>query len=122
MRTFSETTNTVAPQVATSTMHGTVSRRAVRGKRVSCDRLLNLATGWMGETAVVLNVSAEEIHRSGNDLSMETIVELDSANGGGYMATLELFHQLHCLVCSTTVSQVDILLTVLRICCANGRS
>lgn len=62
------------------------------------EQWLKLSVGWMGETAVILNVSAEEIRRSGNDFSMGTIVELDAPNGGGYMATLELFHQLHCLV------------------------
>lgn len=54
-------------------------------------------TEWMIETAVVLNVSEAEIKRSGNTESLDTVVELDEDNGGGYMGTLELFHQLHCL-------------------------
>lgn len=52
----------------------------------------------MVETAAVLNVSRGEIFRSGNTAAMETMVELDGENGGGYMGTLEMFHQLHCLV------------------------
>jgi hypothetical protein len=52
----------------------------------------------MVETAAVLNVSRGEIFRSGNAAALETVVELDEENGGGYMATLEVFHQLHCLV------------------------
>jgi len=52
----------------------------------------------MSETAVVMNVSAQEIKKSGNDRFLDTVVELDSENGGGYMGTLEVFHQLHCLV------------------------
>ncbi|KAG5994684.1 hypothetical protein E4U43_003193 [Claviceps pusilla] len=52
---------------------------------------------WMIETAVVLNVSRHEVHRSGNNARLDTAVELDGENGGGYMATIEMFHQLHCL-------------------------
>ncbi|OAL37120.1 hypothetical protein AYO20_03598 [Fonsecaea nubica] len=52
---------------------------------------------WMVETAAVLNVSREEIYSSGNAAALETVVELDQDNGGGFMGTLEVFHQLHCL-------------------------
>ncbi|KAH0848492.1 hypothetical protein FOPE_02670 [Fonsecaea pedrosoi] len=51
----------------------------------------------MVETAAVLNVSREEIYSSGNAAALETVVELDQDNGGGFMGTLEVFHQLHCL-------------------------
>ena len=53
---------------------------------------------WMSETAVVMNVSAKEARRSCNDRHFKTVVELDEKNGGGYMGSLEIFHQLHCLV------------------------
>ncbi|OAL31800.1 hypothetical protein AYO22_00670 [Fonsecaea multimorphosa] len=52
---------------------------------------------WMVETAAVLNVSRKEMYSSGNTAALETVVELDQENGGGFMGTLEVFHQLHCL-------------------------
>ena len=52
----------------------------------------------MPGTAVVLNVSAADIETSSNAAYSDSIVRLDKENGGGYMATIELFHQLHCLV------------------------
>ncbi|KAM3450332.1 hypothetical protein MY3296_006220 [Beauveria thailandica] len=52
---------------------------------------------WMVETAAVLNVSAQESARAMNDRAIETVVRLDQDSGGGYMGTLEVFHQLHCL-------------------------
>ncbi|KAF2738045.1 hypothetical protein EJ04DRAFT_388833, partial [Polyplosphaeria fusca] len=43
-------------------------------------------------------VTADELHLSKNDFSQSTAVELDPDNGGpGYMASLEMFHTLHCL-------------------------
>lgn len=56
---------------------------------------------WFDGGAVVLGVSREDIGRSWKDTSEEwfnSTVRLDKKNGGGYMATLEIFHQLHCLV------------------------
>jgi hypothetical protein len=44
-----------------------------------------------------LGLSRAEIERSGNNQNFDTIVELADDLGGGYMSTLELFHQLHCL-------------------------
>ena len=54
----------------------------------------------MVETAVVLNISMDEVRQSSNDDSVETLVRLDPDNGEGYMGSLELFHQLPCLVSS----------------------
>ncbi|KAG5981163.1 hypothetical protein E4U55_003223 [Claviceps digitariae] len=52
---------------------------------------------WMPETAVLLNVSKDEVLRSQNGARIDTAIQLDEKNGGGYLATLEMFHQLHCL-------------------------
>ncbi|KAI1122363.1 hypothetical protein F5Y10DRAFT_271146 [Nemania abortiva] len=55
---------------------------------------------WADGTAVVLGVGAEEIRAAGKDKEEEwfnSTVQLGDANGGGMMATLEMFHQLHCL-------------------------
>ncbi|KAM3450340.1 hypothetical protein MY3296_006228 [Beauveria thailandica] len=57
----------------------------------------NRYRAWMVETAAVLNVSAQESARAMNDRAIETVVRLDQDSGGGYMGTLEVFHQLHCL-------------------------
>lgn len=56
---------------------------------------------WFDGGAVVLSVSEDDIRRSwkdGDDEWFNSTVRLDERNGGGYMATLEIFHQLHCLV------------------------
>jgi hypothetical protein len=79
----------------------------------------------MVETAAVLNVSRAEIFRSGNTAALETVVELDEENGGGYMGTLEIFHQLHCLVSSGQPKSFVGLMkvsadTVSRTFCGNG--
>lgn len=51
----------------------------------------------MFDTAAVFNVSAQEAARSMNSNELDTVVDLGDDNGGGYMGTLEVFHQLHCL-------------------------
>lgn len=52
----------------------------------------------MPGTPLILGVGAEELELSRNNFSLETVVELEADNGGGgYMASLEMFHQLHCL-------------------------
>lgn len=56
---------------------------------------------WFDGGAVVLTVTEDDIRRSRKASPEEWLnstVELDVLNGGGYMATLELFHQMHCLV------------------------
>ncbi|KAF2653668.1 hypothetical protein K491DRAFT_694509 [Lophiostoma macrostomum CBS 122681] len=52
---------------------------------------------WIDGTPVVLSVTEEEMSRSKNAVSPDTVAELGAENGGGRMATLEMFHQLHCL-------------------------
>lgn len=56
---------------------------------------------WIDGTAVLLSVSRADIDKawkSSDDDWFNSTVELGEANGGGYMGTLEVFHQLHCLV------------------------
>ncbi len=59
---------------------------------------------WVDGGAVVLGVSDDDVARSRKDGRTDdaawfnSTVVLDDTNGGGYMATLEVFHQLHCLV------------------------
>ncbi|MCJ1330069.1 hypothetical protein MMC10_006750 [Thelotrema lepadinum] len=49
-------------------------------------------------TAAIVQATDEDIRRSWKDNEwMNTTVKLDEEYGGGYMATLEMFHQLHCL-------------------------
>jgi hypothetical protein len=43
-------------------------------------------------------VTNEEMALSNNAVSPDTVAELGAENGGGMMATLEMFHHLHCLV------------------------
>ncbi|CAG8951422.1 hypothetical protein HYFRA_00007338 [Hymenoscyphus fraxineus] len=57
---------------------------------------------WVDGTSIVLSVSEEEIRSSSRwstdeELSTSTAVALSPQNGGGYMATIEMPHQLHCL-------------------------
>jgi hypothetical protein len=62
---------------------------------------------WFDGGSVVLGVSADDIRRSrkaGEDEWFNSTVRLDEQNGGGYMATLEVFHQMHCLVCIFVLS------------------
>ncbi|KAI1317918.1 hypothetical protein F5Y16DRAFT_140255 [Xylariaceae sp. FL0255] len=54
---------------------------------------------WLDGTAVILSVSKEDIARARkiDDLAwLNTTVKLDNEEGG-YMATIDMFHQLHCL-------------------------
>lgn len=48
----------------------------------------------------MLNVSETEVDKSTYEKETDALVKLDDANGGGLMGTIELFHQLHCLVSS----------------------
>ncbi|KAI8954443.1 hypothetical protein F4801DRAFT_605360 [Xylaria longipes] len=55
---------------------------------------------WADGTAVVLGVGTKEVRPARKDKDEEwfnSTVQLGDANGGGMMATLEMFHQLHCL-------------------------
>jgi hypothetical protein len=54
--------------------------------------------GWIDGTSVVLSATEEEMSASENAASPNTVTQLGKENGGGAMATLEMFHQLHCLV------------------------
>lgn len=50
---------------------------------------------------MVLSVGPEEVKAAKKYQGEEWLnstVQLGDANGGGMMATLEMFHQLHCLV------------------------
>lgn len=56
---------------------------------------------WFDGGSVALGVTEEAIKRSRKFSEGEwanSTARLDEANGGGYLATLEIFHQLHCLV------------------------
>jgi len=46
----------------------------------------------------VLTATEQEMKESGNAEFPATVADLGAENGGGAMATLEMFHQLHCLV------------------------
>ncbi|KAI1111506.1 hypothetical protein F5Y14DRAFT_464418 [Nemania sp. NC0429] len=55
---------------------------------------------WADGTAVVLSAGPEEVKaakKDGEEDWFNSTVQLGDANGGGMMATLEMFHQLHCL-------------------------
>jgi hypothetical protein len=53
---------------------------------------------WIDGTSVVLSATVDEVYASENAASLNTVTQLGEKNGGGAMATLEMFHQLHCLV------------------------
>ncbi|KAH8888971.1 hypothetical protein GQ53DRAFT_825741 [Thozetella sp. PMI_491] len=55
---------------------------------------------WFSGGAVLLAATEDDIRRSrkaSDDEWFNSTVVLDETNGGSYMATLEMFHQLHCL-------------------------
>ncbi|KAH9889614.1 hypothetical protein F4778DRAFT_785521 [Xylariomycetidae sp. FL2044] len=55
---------------------------------------------WIDGTSVVLGVGDEEVAHARKDRDEEWLnstVKLGEENGGGIMASLEMFHQLHCL-------------------------
>jgi hypothetical protein len=54
---------------------------------------------WMIPVPAVLNVSREDAQES-TGYSLETAAQLPETEYTGYMASLEVFHQLHCLVSS----------------------
>ena len=45
-----------------------------------------------------LAISVEELKLIGKDSTADATVQIPAEFGGGYYATLEVFHQLHCLV------------------------
>lgn len=56
---------------------------------------------WFDGGSVALGVTKEAIEKSRKfteDEWVNSTTRLDDADGGGYLATLEMFHQLHCLV------------------------
>lgn len=56
-------------------------------------------------SASLITVTEEDIRRANktNDEDwFNSTVPLGEVNGGGYMASLELFHQMHCVVCPLT--------------------
>lgn len=57
---------------------------------------------WIDGTAVVLRVDESDIARArkiDDPAWFNTTVQLNHNGKQGYMATLDMFHQLHCLVC-----------------------
>ena len=51
----------------------------------------------------MLGVTEEDAVKSrkmDDPVSFNTTAHLEEEGGGGLVATLEIFHQLHCLVCS----------------------
>lgn len=84
------------------TPHGTGSRSIV-GSPVTKSFILrlNVVLGMIDGTASLISVDDDDIQRA--NLTSDShwrnaTVEYGEVNGGGYMATLEVFHQLHCLV------------------------
>jgi hypothetical protein len=57
----------------------------------------------MPDFPAFLSISASDAHMSTGH-SLETAVRLNAPTGEGYMASLEIFHHLHCLVCSYATS------------------
>jgi hypothetical protein len=63
--------------------------------------LLIIITAWADGTAVILSVGAKEVktaRKYQDDKWLNSTVQLEEANSGGMIATLEMFHQLHCLI------------------------
>ncbi|KAI3319117.1 hypothetical protein HD806DRAFT_510042 [Xylariaceae sp. AK1471] len=81
---------------------------------------------WVDGTAVVLGVGREEVRHAGKDKEVEwfnSTVQLGDENGGGMMASLEIFHQLHCLVRKRRRHISSSPFTnICRTWCANSRS
>lgn len=48
-----------------------------------------------------LAISEDELQRIGKDSTANATVQIPDSLGGGYFATLEVFHNLHCLVSSS---------------------
>lgn len=64
---------------------------------------------------MVLSVGPEEVKAAKKDQEEEwfnSTVQLGDANGGGMMATLEMFHQLHCLVRKVDLIVISLLISV----------
>lgn len=55
----------------------------------------------------VLNVSREDAQRS-TAYSLETAAQLPETDYNGYMASLEIFHQLHCLVSFLSMVKIGV--------------
>lgn len=86
-------------------MHGMHSRRA----RVS---FLNTNLGLFSANGLIivlpgptLAISDAELKRIGKNSTADATVRIPPEHGGGYYATLEVFHQLHCLVSPTFISE-----------------
>ena len=85
-------------------MHGTpsllaqVCRLSIRSE-ISADTPLIVLPGPS------LAISAEELKLVGKDSTADATVRIPDEFGGGYYATLEVFHQLHCLVCLLLVAR-----------------
>ncbi|KAJ6443651.1 Zn(2)-Cys(6) zinc finger domain protein [Purpureocillium lavendulum] len=59
-----------------------------------------IAWSFTDGTASLIAATREDVERSRKTSEVDwfnSTVEYGAANGGGYMATLEMFHQLHCL-------------------------
>lgn len=54
---------------------------------------------WMIPVPAVLNVPREDAQKS-TGYNLDTATQLPETEYTGYMASLEVFHQLHCLVSS----------------------
>ncbi len=99
----------VAHQAQRSIEHGigiriTVSSLPRKTSRCNLKSSTNdeLPPAWIDGTAAVLSVTKEEVAKANkidDAVWFNSTVELDEDFGGGYMATIDLFHQLHCLVC-----------------------
>ncbi|EQK99072.1 hypothetical protein OCS_05216 [Ophiocordyceps sinensis CO18] len=76
----------------------THNRKAWLAPRVNLVMLTGPA--WIDGTSSLIAVNEDDIKgaKPSDQAWLNTTVEYGEVNGGGYMATLELFHQLHCLV------------------------
>ena len=85
--------------------NGSNTQTAV-GSTLSCrslppspfEKLIQAA--WVRGAAFLFAVDEKTARKASSvqDASLATAVQLSEAEGGGYLATIEMYHQLHCLV------------------------
>jgi len=57
---------------------------------------------WMPGNPAILNASAADVQQA-TSVSIDSAVKLPEDDGEGYMVTLEVFHQIHCLVSASNM-------------------
>ncbi len=79
------------------THHG----ESLRTTRLRRSLIPGATTALIDGTASLIAVTANDIMKANltaDSRLFDSTVEYGQVNGGGHMATLEMFHQLHCLV------------------------